>query len=258
MSGEQGSVIDYASVAQSYADRHPQLPAVSITEIGNSRLTLDKRYCREIADLFEAAPLLVWSDELADDYNNFKWENLAQYHAIREAGVIVRPWHRRDQPYHGSADLVRRVQETGVLYVYLTSIGHGPAPATGFHPLREPSGVVEHGVELTHNDVFRVVHDLFGHVVHGNSFGPHGEFRATRCHLAMYPERAHRVLLAEQIGQICWFFYGPHLRVGDEYPDRGDPGYQELSARPYAQQKVFPFPRRHVVTFMKLFEEASR
>lgn len=251
--------VDYVAMAQSYVDRHPALPPVSIRRLGRLRLNLDEWYCREVADLFEAAPVLAWSAGLADDYELFKRENLAQYSVIRREGVDVRPWPHSSQPYRGSRDLVRRVRRTGILHVFLTAAGHGPdagpGARTAFHPLRESAGVVEHGVELTHNDIFRVVHDIFGHVVHGNGFGPRGEFLATRCHLAMYAERAHRVLLTEQLGQICWFFYGPHLRVGDRLPAPGEPGHLDPARRPYARQKVFPFPRGHADTFKHLFEE---
>lgn len=255
MGSEPGTAVDFAAVAQSYTDRHPLLPSVSIQELSRLSLTLDERFCREMADLFDRAPRLVWDEDTARRYGLFKRENLAQYRAIRAAGLDVRPWADEGQPYRGSRDLVRRVRESGVLHVYLTATGHGPGPVTGFHPLRGPSGIVEHGVELSHNDVFRVVHDVFGHVVHGHEFGPRGEFRATRTHLAMYPEDAHPVLLVEQVGQICWFFYGPHLRVAGRLPARGEPGYTPPERRPYAEQKVFPISRRHVARFTSLFKE---
>ncbi|WP_253774887.1 crotonobetainyl-CoA--carnitine CoA-transferase [Goodfellowiella coeruleoviolacea] len=222
------------------------------------RLTFDERFCLEHADLFDRAPALAWDDETADRYELFKQENLAQYRAIRAAGLEVRPWSDEGQPYRDSRDLARRVRESGVLHVFLTAAGHGPGRPTGFHPLRTPSGVVEHGVELTHNDVFRVVHDVFGHVMHGHSFGPRGEFRAVRTHLAMYPARVHPVLLTEQVGQICWFFYGPHLRVAGRVPARGEPGYTPPEQRPYPEQKVFPLPAHHVARFLGLFKEEHR
>lgn len=257
MAQRLGTAADLAAVAQSYVDGRAGIPPASIRALGELPLNLDEHFCREVADLFERAPLLDWPDELAESYELLKQENLAQYAALRAAGLDVRPWPHRSQPYRDSRHLIRSVRETKVLHVYLTAAGHGPGPATGFHPLRAPSGIVEHGVELTHNDVFRTVHDVFGHVVHGNAFGPRGEFRATRCHLAMYPERVHPVLMTEQIGQVCWFFYGPHLRVAGRLPASGEPGYTDPARRPYAQQKVFPFPRRHVDAFQRLFEEES-
>jgi hypothetical protein len=253
--GWEAATADFVSLARSYVERRPGLSSGFVSAVGGTRLVMDERFCLDVADLFEGAPLLAWSDELADDYMLFKQESLAQYDAIRAAGLVVRPWPHDAQPYRDSSDMVRTVRETGVLHVYLTSAGHGPGRPQGFHPLREPSGIREHGVELTHNDIFRVVHDVFGHVVHGNTFGPSGEFRATYCHMAMYPERVHPVLMTEQIGQICWFFYGPHLRVDGRIPRRGDPGYLEPARRPYAQQKVFPFPRGHVSRFKELFKE---
>lgn len=253
-----GAAPDFAEVARSYVESHPHLSSTTIATSQRLRLDLDEAFCRDMADLFDRAPLMVWNDDMARRYELFKQANLAQYRAIRAAGLDVRPWSGEQAPYADSRDLARRVRETAVLHVYLTSAGHGPGPATGFHPLRTASGVVEHGVELTHNDVFRVVHDVFGHVVHGYEFGPRGEFLATRTHLPMYPDDAHPVLLSEQVGQICWFFHGPHLRVDGRVPARGEPGWTPPSERPYAQQKVFPLSARHVARFTNLFTEEDR
>ena len=35
------------------------------------------------------------------------------------------------------------------------------------------------------NDLFRAIHDFFGHARNGNSFGPRGEFNAWREHSAI-------------------------------------------------------------------------
>ncbi|MFD9737214.1 crotonobetainyl-CoA--carnitine CoA-transferase [Umezawaea sp. NPDC059074] len=249
------STADFDAVMRSYVEGHPQLSGTSVEQLAAPKLTVDERFCRDMADLFDRAPMLDWTDDLVERYEMFKRENLKQYRVIRAEGLDVRPWNAPRGPYRDSRHLVRSVRETGVLRVHLTSAGHGPGPATGFHPLRTPSGVVEHGVELTHNDVFRVVHDVFGHVVRGNGFGPRGEFRAARAHLAMYPAAVGPVLVVEQVAQICWFFYGPHLRVDGRLPTRGEPGYTPPDRRPYAEQKVFPLERHHVARFLGQFKE---
>lgn len=188
-------------------------------------------------------------------YRRFKAENLAQYHAAVRAGIRVVPWRGRGQPYADSADLREQVHRTGTLAVYLTRDGHGPGPVKGSHPMREPSPVAVDGIVFTHNDVFRAVHDLFGHVLLGASFGPRGEFRATWCHLRMYPPEVHPVLFAEQIGQICWFFYGPHLLGADGRPRRpGDPDYLPPSRRPYPEQKVTRLDEHLFDEFRTLFD----
>lgn len=247
--------VDFAAVAQSYAEGHPGLSGMSLGQSAATQFMLDEQYCHDMADLFDRAPMLAWTDDLAERYELFKQENLKQYRVIRAEGLDVRPSSARDGPYRDSRHLVRSVRETGVLHVHLTSAGHGPGPASGFHPLRTPSGVVEHGVELTHNDVFRVVHDVFGHVMRGHGFGPRGEFHAARTHLAMYPATVGPVLVVEQVAQICWFFYGPHLRVDGRLPARGEPGYTPPNRRPYAEQKVFPLEQHHVARFLSQFKE---
>jgi hypothetical protein len=88
------------------------------------------------------------------------------------------------------------------------------------------------GVELTHNDLFRVVHDVFGHVVFGYSFGPSGELKATYCQMALLPEVVRPVVFAKQVSQTCWFFFGPHLRDGAGcVPRRGERGYVPANRR---------------------------
>jgi hypothetical protein len=215
---------------------------------------MDERYCRRVAAYYDRAPRMAYDAGLRRRYDRLKLQNLRQYEAIVGAGVEIEPWLGAGQPYRDSRELCERVRATRRLRVYLTRSGHGPSPAAGYHPMREPSGVSAGGVELCHNDVFRVVHDVFGHVMFGNGFGPRGEFLAAFCHMHMYSADVHPVLFTEQVAQICWFFHGPHLldRTG-ALPRRGDPGYVPPPRRPYPEQKAFMFPERFLDAFTEMF-----
>ena len=77
---------------------------------------------------------------------------------------------------------------------------------------------------LSYNDLFRGVHDLFGHAAEGYPFGPRGEENAFLHHSQMFGPLAQLVLTTETRGQNSWFNSGPHadLPVGE---------------RPFSEQK---------------------
>ncbi|WP_240772240.1 crotonobetainyl-CoA--carnitine CoA-transferase [Nocardia sp. CS682] len=228
---------DLADLAQAYVDRHRPSGGYRIAASATSTLDWDEDYCRRVAAYFEQAPRLAYDTALAQRYDRFKRENLQQYRLVVDAGIVVRPWLAAGQPYRRSAELRASVRKYGELYVYLTSSGHGPVPDKEFHPMLEPSGIVVDGVEFSHNDVFRVVHDVFGHVLSGRGFSARGEFGAAFCHMGMYSADVHPVLFTEQIAQICWFFFGPCAHQ-----------------RRYPPQKVFEFPGHYLAEFRKLFK----
>jgi hypothetical protein len=223
-------------LAQAYVDHGAAGP--NIRSAAAATLRWDENYCRRVADYFEQAPLFDLDAALSRGYEEFKRENVQHYRLAGEAGITVRPWLAPGQPYRGSAEMHAAVRSTGTLHVYLTSAGHGPGPGRGDHPMLEPSGIAVDGVEFCHNDVFRAVHDVFGHLMSGTGFSPRGELRASFCHMAMYPEAAHPVLFTEQVAQICWYFFGPHAGSGR-----------------YPEQKVFAFPQRYLAGFRDLFAE---
>ncbi|OOC57015.1 hypothetical protein NOSIN_05630 [Nocardiopsis sinuspersici] len=225
-----------------------------LRQLPRTRLDWDEDYCRAVAEHFHRAPVVAPPPWLLRSYRSLQRESLEQFRAMTSAGLRVRPWRGAGEPYRGSAHLRRSVLSTRVLHVYLTSSGHGPGGESRPHPMREPSPVRIDGVRFTHNDVFRAVHDAFGHVMHGNGFGPKGEFRATYSHMRMYPERAHPVLFAEQVAQICWFYYGPHLADSrGRLPRRGEAGYLPPSERPYPEQKVVALGPGLLRDFLALF-----
>ena len=228
----------FIEVAQGYVNR--SAPSRTPESLASAPLRWDERYCRQVALWFDQGPTLAYGSRLRRRYDRFKQENIDQYHAITRTGIKVEPWHGPGQPYRGSADLRQSVRSSGVLRVFRTAAGHGPGRSDAFHPMREPSGISVAGVEFSHNDIFRAVHDIFGHVMFDNSFSARGEFRASHCHMWMYSADVHPVLFTEQIAQICWFYFGPHLTGG-------------RPVRRYPVQKVFEFPQRFLDRFGSLF-----
>lgn len=67
------------------------------------------------------------------------------------------------------------------------------------------------------NDMFRAVHDVFGHAASGRGFDPHGEEAAWLKHSMMYSPLARRALTTETRGQNCaqTFHYG-----GTRFPEQ--------------------------------------
>ena len=240
--------------AQRCADGGGAKP-VRVVRLAGLEALPDEPFCRDVADRFDRMPPISYDRALARRYDRLKRETRVQYQAVLEAGIEVEPWLKPGQPYRDSADLVRNVRRTGTIQVFLTRDGHGPVDGAGFHPMREPSGVTARGVELSHNDLFRVVHDVFGHVMFGHGFGPAGEFKAAYCQMALLSDTARPVVFTEQVAQTCWFFYGPHLRDGSGRVRRpGDPGYLPPRRRPFPEQKVFPAERSDVDAFESMFD----
>lgn len=213
----------------------------------------DEAYCRDVAAYYDAAPLVCDDPRLAAAYEALAAESMRQFELVLASGLQVRPWRGTGQPYRSSAELAERVQRSGTLQVHLTADGHGPGPGRAGHPMARPTGLAADGVPLLRNDVFRVVHDVFGHLMCGHGFGPRGELAAVLVHLQMYPRAAWPVLFTEHVAQVCWFFFGPHLRDRDgRLPAAGEPGHLPPARRPYPEQKTFLFADRLIDRFPRL------
>ncbi|HEV2887543.1 MAG TPA: crotonobetainyl-CoA--carnitine CoA-transferase [Jatrophihabitans sp.] len=248
---------DLIAAAQRCRDREVRgagWPPVDVARLAELTVRVDERFCREVADRYERAPRLAYDGALEARYDQVKQECRRQYEDVLEAGITVEPWLSPGPPYRDSTELVRLVRETRTIRVLLTRDEHGPPGRAGFHPLREPSGVTAAGMDLLYNDLLRTVHDLFGHVMFAAGFGLAGELKAAYCHLALHSEDARAVLFNEQVAQICWFYFGPHLRDdAGRLRGPGEQGYLPPRARPYPEQKVFPPDSAELEAFRRMF-----
>ena len=94
---------------------------------------------------------------------------------------------------------------------------------TGGHPL----------LTNDQNDMFRAVHDAFGHAATGRGFDPHGEEAAFRSHYAMFSPDAQPAMATETRGQNSALNYG-------------GPGGTPLEG--FAPQKIALLPSAGLIT----------
>jgi hypothetical protein len=148
-------------------------------------------------------------------YEALKQETLAQYRAAKAAGLKAEfyPDPTKD-PYRSQPRLMSEdVNKNNHMYVYPTDAGFGTGQQPEEHennPLLGDSGERWNGKPVTFNDLFRAVHDYYGHVKEGVGFRGDGEENAWRSHAAMYSPLARIAMGSETRGQNSLLNYGPN------------------------------------------------
>nr|WSW41676.1 hypothetical protein OG296_00145 [Streptomyces sp. NBC_01001] len=208
---------------------------------------------RKIANRFHEQPHRPNDPEVRAQYLRMADEAKAQLACMAEWGVKVRMYRRPGQPYGTSQELCEALDAGGDLYVYPTEHGHGPE---GYkdpdNPLLLRSEVEIDGARAFHNDVLRATHDYFGHYQVRAPFNLRGELSVAYAHLRMFSPEVHGAVLNEFVGQISWFYYGPHiLRPDGSVPLRGDDDWICPPERPFADQKVNLMPSAWVEEFFE-------
>lgn len=180
----------------------------------------------KIADHYDRLQHSPDDPNVQQAYNALKRETLAQFRHILDAGFTVIPDNDpsvQGGGYEGAAEMRDDLINNKRLQVFTG----GDMPAD--HPLAEPSPYTFGGHRFNYNELFRAVHDFFGHAHHGNHFGPRGEEHAYRLHSRMFSPLARSAMAAETRGQNSWVHFGPMKHI-------------PLADRPYAQQKAATLP----------------
>jgi hypothetical protein len=173
-----------------------------VTLSGYANVRLDPSLGAAISAAYMNAP--VWDPKAAAAYAAFRRETIRQYEYLVGGaefgglGVAVRVVDT--DPYTDASamidDLVHRE-----LKVFATGASDNP------HPYLSDA----------ENDMFRAVHDAFGHASIGRGFDSHGEEAAWLKHSAMYSALARRALTTETRGQNCAMIF--HYR-GERFAEQ--------------------------------------
>lgn len=203
---------------------------------------LNEKLGKKVADFYQAAKHDPENPEVKASYDALAKESAAQWNAPEAAGMKFEPWTGKGQPYKNSAEMAADVRDNKHLYYFPTEKGFGTSNVSE-HPMLKPSGIQVDGKDIPVNDVFRAVHDYFGHAKEGYEFGPRGEYNAYLAHSRMFSDEARPAMAAETMGQNSWVNFGPHLRnETGAIAAKGEKGYVALPDRPFAEQKATVLP----------------
>lgn len=242
---------------------------------------LDTDRAARIADEYERMEHKPNDPEVRAAYNAMVEETLAQWQEIKKTGLTAE-FVTGDDPYGGSPwGAIRDVRDNNHMWVFSTEDGYGQGGITAEMEAENPMLALVPdenfgGKPVRVNDIFRVVHDYFGHVKEGFGFRARGEENAWRSHSLMFSPLARRALTTETRGQNSWLNYGPHgetnrtasvedtvfaeQKIGlmaewtSDIEAQSDPIIFNQKNKPTVRGQVAFYPDRKVIT---LFEDAD-
>jgi len=202
-------------LAQDYTkERHgsdfatPELPASSLAKqsaIGRTHMaavegtpaykqSIFDAYAQQMPDVLEKAGAKNYDDLLEKAYRQLAKETSEQFDRL----PVSMSFHKSGEGnYRGAKEMAADVHGNDHLYVFQGGDKH------------DFLNQVDPHTGLNENEKFRAVHDLFGHAIHGNEFGPAGEEKAWGIHKQMYSPLAQLAMTAETRGQNSVVNYTP-------------------------------------------------
>jgi len=142
----------------------------------------------------EAMHAKDYDELLKHAYTQLAHETKKQFHSL----PIATSYHRHGEGNYGSSkEMLGDIYNKKHLAVF-----QGGDPHEFLHEVDPVTG-------LNTNEMFRAVHDFYGHGVHGTEFGPKGEEKAWAAHSAMFSPLAQAALTAETRGQNSVVNYSP-------------------------------------------------
>lgn len=192
-----------------------------------SQLSLTPEQTAKIVYAYETRKHDPNDPETKAAYDAYKRETLQQYNHAVSRGLKVQRWEQEGQPYANSQAMRDHLDRDHSLFYFPTAHGYDSADASTNPLLEQAPG---HPPGVVYNDLFRAVHEYFGHGMHGHEFGPKGEVRAWHEHAKLYSPLARKALTNETLGQTQWFFHGPHAE-------------KPVSERPFPEQRTALLPQ---------------
>ena len=165
---------------------------------------LDEARAKRLAQAFIDMKHNPNDPEVKASYEALAKETLDQYQAFLDAGYTIEI--NNEEPYASSQDMIEDLRNNKRIKIFSTESGFGSKKITKKqrqdNPLLAKTDFKDvNGKPLLVNDVFRAIHDFFGHAELGNSFGPKGEENAWNIHARMFSPLARRAMTTETRGQ---------------------------------------------------------
>lgn len=179
---------------------------------------VDPERAARIAQAYEAMPHAPQDPAVREAYENLIQQTVAQYRALEAAGYEFFFFDDSNDPYEGNPwNAMRDLRANQRMGVYATEAGFGSGATeldVSDNPMLADTGIrwMYNGQEkrVLANDLFRAVHDAFGHGLEGAGFRARGEENAWQAHVRLFTGSAVAAITSETRGQNSWLNYGPY------------------------------------------------
>lgn len=181
---------------------------------------VDPARAKRIAEAYEAMPHAPRDPKVREAYENLIKQTVAQYRALEAAGYRFFLHDETNDPYGGNPwNAMRDLRATQSMGVFATEAGFGTNvdfdaednPLLADTGIKWPWGSLDGKPKrVLANDLFRAVHDAFGHGLEGAGFRAQGEENAWQAHVRMFTGSAVGAITTETRGQNSWLNYGPN------------------------------------------------
>jgi hypothetical protein len=182
-------------------------------------VVVDETRAGRIAQAYENMEHAPQDPEVQEAYQNLIAQTRAQYDALIDNGYEFTFFDANTDPYDGNPwNAMRDLRANKRMAVYGTYDGYGTEGITqgalDDNPMLQDTGLVwkdQNGIDrpVTANDLFRAVHDAFGHGLEGAGFRARGEENAWQAHVRLFTGSAIPAITSETRGQNSWLNYGP-------------------------------------------------
>jgi hypothetical protein len=217
VSGFTGPDPQLVAVAEEYA-RENGIPYKRQAEY----VKVDEGRAERIAQAYEDMKHDPQNPKVKEAYENLIKQTIAQYEALVKAGYkfwfidtnIPSNQEYAQSPFNAMRD-VRNNKEMGV---FPTTDGFGSSdidvkdnPLMAETKFKWPVGGLDGQMKpVLANDLFRAVHDAFGHGLEGSGFRSRGEENAWQAHIRLFTGSAVGAITSETRGQNSWLNFGPY------------------------------------------------
>ena len=214
IAGISGGIPKLIRSAESYAKR------VGIDHRRQSEYaTIDKDFSERLAKAYDEMDHDPNDPEVAEAYSELIRQVRDQYDELVSNGYEFWFIDPDKDPYEGKpwramADL----RNNDSMGVFPTTAGFGTITEISDNPLEK----TDTGLEWSYgspdgpkkpvlaNDLFRAVHDAFGHGLEGSGFRAQGEENAWQAHVRLFYGSAVHAMTSETRGQNSWLNFGPY------------------------------------------------
>ena len=168
------------------------------------KVKIDPTQGAEIADAYDAAEHSPNDPGVISAYNALNKETGEQYDEMINNGLKITKLKEGEGGYATAQEMHDDILNNNHLSYFPSEQGFGQETG-GDHPMLGASGRFDGENSMPNNDLFRIVHDVNGHVLGDLAdFSPEGEHQAFLTHRQQYSPEAGKALFSETAGQANW------------------------------------------------------